>query len=98
MGFRRDGDAALRRKRWKQAQNDLQASAGLSSAVTETEEDWRDYLNHEINVPGYDYGHSYPLSPQQAALKQLLSSWPGRSETMLGKAFLALERRNEGNK
>jgi hypothetical protein len=97
MGYRRDSEVALRWKKWRQAQDDLRVAAGLSSEVTETEEDWWDYLMHEINVPAYDYGRFYPLSPQQSALRQLVFSWPGGAETELGEAFLRLERRNEGS-
>ena len=73
-------------------------TAGIPNAFIETEDEWWDYLNHEINVPNYDYEHSYPLSLQQSALKQLVFSWPGGSETMLGEAFLRLKQRNEGTK
>ena len=96
MGYRRDNEAALRWKKWRQTHDDLQVAAGLPTEVMETEENWWDYLKHEINVPAYDYRHSYPFSQQQAALKQLVFSWPGGAETMLGEAFLRLERRNEG--
>jgi len=63
-----------------------------------TEDDWWDYLNHEINVPDYNYTHTYSLSHRQTALKRLVFSWPGGADTSLGQAFLMLERRNEGER
>ena len=94
MGYRRNGEAALRWKKWKQAQDALRVDAGLPTGVMKTEDDWWDYLMHQGNVPAYDYNHFYPLSQQQAALKQLVFSWPGGAETSLGEAFLLLAQRN----
>ncbi len=95
MGYRRNGEAALHWKKWRQAQDDLRVDAGLPAGVMETEGSWWDYLMHEGNVPAYDYNQFCPLSQQQAALKQLVFSWPGGAETSLGEAFLRLERRND---
>ena len=96
MGHHRNGEAALRWKKWKEAQNTPQVDVRLPIGVMETEDDWWDHLMHEGNVPAYDYNHFYPLSQQQAALKPLLKplskplvfSWPGGAETSLGEAFL----------
>ena len=94
MAFRRDSASALQWKKWRQGHDELRVAAGLSSEVMETVEEWWEYLNHEINVPGYDYNHSFPLTPQQAALNQLVIDWPGGIETALGQAFVSLEQRN----
>ena len=93
MGFRRDGQKALHWKKWRQASENTRVAAEVTSEVMGTEEAWWDYLNHEANVPLYDYRHSYPLTPQQEALKELVLTWPGGAETMLGEAFRFLEQR-----
>ena len=62
MGHHRNGEAALRWKKWKQAQDALQMDVALPIGVMETEDDWWDHLMHQKNVPADGYNHFYPLS------------------------------------
>lgn len=94
MGYRRDKQTALSWKRWRQANEDLILATRLPLIATEGESQWWDYLMHEGNVPEYNYRESEPLDVRQAALKKLVLSWPGGEDTLLGRAFIFLEQRN----
>lgn len=74
MTYRRNSNAALIWKRWKQGQAELILACGVPEAI-ESENSWWDYLQHRTRLPEQS---------QRAALRQLVLSWPGRSDTLLG--------------
>lgn len=79
MGFRRKSEEALVWKKWQQANADLILASGVESYAFEKADTWWEYLQHRSYLP---------TSEQEVdALRKLVLSWPGGSDTSLGSVL-----------